>query len=74
MWLNLSEGGELVAIRRGGLNFLLRERKAEVGRSELFCRESFSKSALCLLRNPGDRPAEGRPTGQSSLKTSAGRG
>lgn len=63
-----------MAIRRGGLNFLLRERKAEVGRSELFCRESFSKPALCLLRNPGDRPAEGRPTGQSSLKTAAGRG
>lgn len=64
MWRNLLEDRERVAISPGGSIFSLEKKMAQVGRSELFSKESLSEPALCLLRDTGDRPAKARPPGQ----------
>lgn len=52
MWLNLPEGGELAAIRPGGIHFGLGGEDSQ-SRSELFPRENLSGPALHPLRNQG---------------------
>lgn len=67
---NLPEGRELLTVVPGRLDFLL---AGEHGWAGLGCAPGKGRPGKlvgCSLRSPVGRPAEGRPPGQSRLKTS----
>lgn len=59
---------EPVVIGPGESILSLGKKTAKVGRSRLSSRESLSKPALCLLRNPGARPARTDPLGRAASR------